>query len=200
MGQATIALNSEPIGEGRERRCYEHPEDPSKLIKVVHADTDVQTRREIDCYRRLQKRGNVEYTLIPRFHGLVQTNLGEGMVVDLIRDYDDTVSRSMRWYLNHDMPIQHFEPYLDELKQYLLDNLIIFNHDLVLGNLLYQRLSPESARLVIIDGLGDVVRVQWLNYFPGHVRAKIERRWERFIRHVYRYPEVLQYLDQPDSD
>jgi len=50
---------------------------------------------------------------------------------------------------------------------------------------------------VVIDGIGDVVRFQWLNNIPSHARAKINRRWERFIKHVYRYPEVIQYLEKP---
>jgi len=66
----------------------------------------------------------------------------------------------------------------------------------VLGNLLFRKTSADSGRLVIIDGIGDVVKFQWLNRFPSHVRAKIERRWARFIRHVYRYPEVIQYLEK----
>ena len=196
MNQTIVTLDAPPIGEGRERRCFQHPDDAALLIKVSRGSDKVQSRREIDFYRRLQKRTDVVYTHIPRFHGVVETSLGEGMVVDLIRDFDDEISRSMRWYLNHGTSIQIFEPYLDELKNYLLDNLVIFNHDLVLGNLLFQKTSADSARLVIIDGIGDVVKIQWLNRFPTHVRAKIERRWARFIRHVYRYPEVIQYLEK----
>ena len=192
--QPIISLDSTPVGEGRERSCYLHPEYPDRLIKVPRGSDDTQTRREVDFYRRLQKRGNTRYSHIPRFHGVVETSLGEGIVVDLIADHNGEVSKSMRWYLNHEVPIQRFEPLLDELRQYLLDNLVIINHDLVLGNLLYQKLSADESRLVVIDGLGDVVKLQWLNHFPAHVRAKIERRWGRFIRHVYRYPEVIQYL------
>lgn len=199
MDQVPLILNSEPIGQGRERSCYVHPDDPNKLIKVSNDGTNVQTRREIDFYIRLSKRKEIAYTHLPNLYGQVNTSLGEGIVVDLIRDSDGSVLRSMRWYLNHHTPIQTFEPYLDELKNYLLDNLIIFNHDLVLGNLLFQRLSAELSILVIIDGIGDVDTIQWLNRFPGHARAMINRRWKRFIRHVYRYPEVIQYLDTDDD-
>ncbi len=198
MTQSTITLDSEPVGSGRERTCYVHPVDSSKLIKVCNSAIVTQTNRELVFYRELQSRSEFDYSHVPRFYGQVETSRGAGIVVDLVRDRDGGVSRSMRWYLKHGTPIQTFEPYLDELKSYLLQNLVIFNHDLVLGNLLFQRLPSGAARLVIIDGIGDVVKFRWLNRFPRHVRAKINRRWERFIRHVYRYPEVIKYLDQAE--
>ncbi len=199
MNASIINLTSEPVGQGRERTCYVHPDDPAKLIKIPKPGIDTQTRREIVFYQKLQKRGKIDYTHIPCFYGQVETSLGDGILVDLIQDADGTVSRSMRWYLNHGVSIQVFEPYLQELKQYLLSNLVIFNHDLVLDNLLFQKYSQNESRLVIIDGIGDVVKIQWLNRFPSHVRAKINRRWERFINHIYRCPEVVQYLDDQPS-
>ena len=199
MNASIIKLTSEPIGQGRERTCYVHPDDPTKLIKVSKPETDTQTRREIAFYQKLKNPDKIEFTHIPRFYGQAKTSQGNGILVDLIRDADGEVSRSMRWYLEHDISIRTFEPYLQELKQYLLKNLVIINHDLVLGNLLFQKFSQDEARLVIIDGIGDVVKIQWLNRFPSHVRAKINRRWERFINHIYRCPEVTQYLDDQPS-
>jgi hypothetical protein len=120
---------------------------------------------------------------------------GKGMIVDLIRDHDNSVSKSMLWYLNHGVSISTFEPHLALLKDYLIKNLVIINHDFVAGNLLFQKFSEQQAKLVAIDGLGDVVAIEWLNVIPSHVRFKINRRWDRFIRHLYTYPEVLQYLN-----
>ena len=181
-----IELNSEPVGQGRERTCYIHPEDPGKLIKVSTGAVRKQSRREIECYRRLQRQGPVEYTHIPGFHGLVETNLGVGIVVDLICDDDGKISRSMREYLDDGMPIESFEPLLEELRQYLHDNLIIFNHDIVSRNILYQKRGPQSGRLVLIDALGDVVFFKWPNRFRSHVEAKIKRRWDDFMQRLYR--------------
>jgi len=63
---------------------------------------------------------------------------------------------------------------------------------MTIGNLLFQRYSTSSARLIAIDGLGDVVALDWLNRFPFLVRRKIRRRWARFIARVYRTREVNQ--------
>ena len=195
MTDPVLQLTSQPIGKGRERTCYLHPEDPSKIIKISGEITNVQSKREIGFYRKLQKISHYEYTHIPRFYGSIKTSLGEGIVVDLIRDYEGSISKSLRWYLVQGTPISEFESYLSQLKQYLLENLVIFNHDMGAGNLLYQKLSKDSARLVMIDGIGDVIFIQWLNYFPSQVRSKINRRWDRFIKRLYSYPEVIRHLD-----
>jgi len=191
MSQPIIQLTSPPIGQGRERTCYLHPEDDSRLIKITTGGDDVQTRREIDFYTRLRSRNDFPYTHIPEYHGLVQTSLGTGVVVDLVRDFDGEISRSMHWYLSEGTPLHDFEPMLEELKHYLLEHRVIFNHDLVPGNLLLQKYVADASRLVVIDGLGDVVSIAWLNRFPSHVRSKINRRWERLLTRFYNNEHVI---------
>ena len=194
-----LQINSDPIGKGKERACYVHPEDPRKAIKISTGKVSAQSRREIKFYRRLQKRGELVDEHIPKFHGLCETNLGQGIVVDLIRNYDGEISRPLNWYLAQGFPIGEFEPYLDELKQSFLQNLIIFNHDLTIGNLLVQKSSAIKVRLVAIDGLGDVTALDWLDYFPFLVRRKIRRRWARFIARVYRTQEVRAQREAIDT-
>lgn len=184
-----LQINTDPVGKGKERTCFVHPDDPQKAIKVPHGDISEQSHREIKFYQKLYKRGGSDQH-IPRFYGLCETDLGTGIVVDMIRDQDGEVSRPLNWYLAEGYPIEDFEPYLDELRRSFLHNLIIFNHDMTVGNLLFQKASATCARLVAIDGLGDVVVVDWFDVFPALVRRKISRRWERFITRVYRTSEV----------
>lgn len=187
-----LQITKKPIGMGKERMCFVHPEDPRLAIKIAREKVSEQSKREIKFYRKLQKRDDVEYKHIPRFHGLCETNKGQGIVVDLIRNYDGEISRPLNWYLAQSFPIEEFEPRLEELKQSFLKNLIIFNHDMTIGNLLVQRTSSSKFRMVAIDGLGDVVAFDWLDRFPSLVKRKINRRWERFIARVYRSREVRQ--------
>ena len=197
-----LKITSEPIGIGRERACYVHPEDPRLAIKMPTGEVSVQTERDLKFYRRLKKRGITGTPHVPDFHGLCDTNLGRGMVVDLIRNYDGEISRPLNWYLAQGVPVEEFEPFLVEMTQSFLKNLIIFNHDMTIGNLLFQKTSTGSARVVAIDGLGDVVIVDWFDYFPLLVRRKINRRWKRFMERLYRTREVRQQRGQtvaPDS-
>ena len=187
-----LKITSEPIGTGRERACYVHPEDPRLAIKMPMGEVSEQTQRDLKFYRKMRRRGIKGIPHVPDFHGVCDTDLGRGIVVDLIRNYDGEISRPLNWYLAQGVPIEEFKEFLEELKQSFLQNLIIFNHDMTIGNLLFQRTSSRSARLVAIDGLGDVVALDWLDYFPFLVRRKIKRRWKRFMAQVYRTPEVQQ--------
>jgi hypothetical protein len=184
-----LQINTDPVGKGKERACFAHPDDAQKAIKISFGDVNEQSRREIKFYQKLRRRGGSD-PHIPAFYGLCETNRGQGIVVDMIRDQDGEISKPLNWYLAEGYPIEEFEPYLDELKQSFLHNLIIFNHDMTVGNLLFQRVSASAARLVAIDGLGDVVALDWLDVFPFLVRRKISRRWSRFIARVYRTHEV----------
>jgi len=185
-----LKITSEPIGIGRERACYVHPEDPRLAIKMPTGEVSDQTQRDLRFYRKLKKRGIKGIPHLPDFHGLCETSLGRGIVVDLIRNYDGEISRPLNWYLAQGVPIEEFEEFLEELKQSFLQNLIIFNHDMTIGNLLFQKSSTSTAQLVVIDGLGDVVAIDWLDFFPFLVRRKINRRWDRFMTHINTSPEV----------
>ncbi len=196
-----LQITTDPVGKGRERECYVHPDNPLKAIKISVGDNNEQSQREIKFYQKLQKRGVIKDKHIPGFYGLCDTNLGRGIIVDMIRDHDGEISRPLNWYLAQGYPIEEFESCLEELKQSFVQNLTIFNHDLTIGNLLFQKSTANSGRLIAIDGLGDVVKLDWLDIFPALVRRKIRRRWRRFIARVYRTREVrLQHESQvPDS-
>ncbi len=187
-----LTIGSEPIGQGRERTCYLHPQDPRKIIKVSTGAETTQSAREVEFFENLQKRGFSDYTHLPRFYGTVSTNLGPGLVLDLVCDHDGGISRSLEWHIDNGMSIATAERHLEELRSHLHVNLIIFNHDLCCPNILLQRNADQSSRLVIIDGLGDVVSIPWLNRFPSHVRAKIDRRWDRFMERFYAEEFVLR--------
>ena len=185
-----LDLSKQPIGMGKERMCFVHPDDPRLAVKVPTGGTDLQTRREIRFYRQLAKRGNVECKHIPAFHGTCETSRGNGIVVDLVRDFDGQISRPLGWYLGSGYPLEEFIPRLDEIRHSFVENLIIFNHDLNIGNLLVKKTSASRFHLVAIDGLGDVVAIDWLNRIPFLARRKIKRRWQRFMERIYRSREV----------
>ena len=187
MKQPVLQLSGEPIGAGQERICYLHPEDDSKVVKIQKGEVDKQTRRELKLYASLQRRGMTDFEHIPRFYGEVRTNLGSGFVVDLIADYDGSPSRSLWWHFERGYPVSEFLPYLEDLRQYLIDRRIVFSVDMGRYNILFQKLSPERARLVVIDGLGNHTAVNWLDNIALFERLKIRRRWQRFIGRLQGY-------------
>ena len=189
MQQQIITLADEPLGIGQERACYVHPQDPDKVIKIQRGAVDKQTRRELEFYYWLERREDVSYDHIPRFYGEVDTNLGRGFVVDRIRDFDGAESRSLWWFFERGYPLAEFVPYLDDLKRNLLDNRIVFCVDMGRFNVLFRRLSPGEARLVVIDGLGNHTAINWLDNIGYFARRKIERRWRRFTTRLQHFSD-----------
>lgn len=189
MEQTFLQIDSEPVGAGQERVCYVHPNDAARLIKIQKGESNKQTRRELALYRRLARRGMRHFDHIPELHGDVMTNLGPGFVVDCIRDFDGELSRSLWWHFTRGYPVSEFDAYLEDLRRYLLERQVIFSVDMGRYNILFQKLSPERARLVVIDGLGDHTAIGWLDNIGYFARRKIRRRWQRFIGRLHNYSE-----------
>lgn len=194
-----LVINKQPIGMGKERMCFVHPDDPRLAIKVQVGDNNQQTGREIRFYQRLEQRG-IDCQHIPAFHGTCQTNRGDGIIVDLIRDFDGQISHPLNWYLARGFPLEEFVPRLDEVRQSFIDNLIIFNHDLTIGNMLVRKTSFSRFHLVAIDGLRDVVAIDWLDRIPFLARRKIKRRWQHFMDRLYRSREVTMQREAPAQE
>jgi hypothetical protein len=190
MKQKILQITTDPIGEGQERICYVHPDDPSKLVKVQKGDSDKQTRREMKLYRRLMRRKSTDYSQLPRFYGKVQTNLGRGFITDLVRDFDGGISNSLYWFFERGIQVSEFYAYLEELKQYLLVNQIVISADMRRTNVLFQKLSPQKAQLVVIDGLGNHSAINWFDGIRMVTSSKINRRWDRF------YKQLLIHSDE----
>jgi hypothetical protein len=191
------------VGKGLHRECFVHPEDPSLCVKIVVAGNGNENHREAAYYAALADRG-VSWEMLPRFHGLVQTSLGEGAVFDLVRDYDNRISLTLGHYLSSQQLTELHEGVLRDalqaLRQYLLDNRII-TMTLKPKNILFQLLSPQpqSGRLVIVDNIGNSDFIPLTNFSAALARWKIRRKWRRFIRSLRhdfgRNPALAKLLD-----
>ena len=170
------------IGKGLHRECFIHPEDPARCIKVVVAGSSNENRREAKYYRLLARRG-VSWEGLARFHGLVQTNLGEGAIFDLVRDYDGQVSQTLAHYLDSGQLTTdqqaELSNVLEPLKAYLLRHRII-TMTLKAKNMLYQKTAEKKAKLVLVDNVGNSDFIPLANYSAILARRKILRKWRRF--------------------
>jgi hypothetical protein len=103
-----------PLAKGRFRKVFVHPADETKCIKVDHFEKPERARsplgllrptpsgneRELAEYRRLMSLGVNYEEYFPRLHGLLDTDLGKGLCVQLIRGTDGKLPRSIKHYLN----------------------------------------------------------------------------------------------------
>ena len=169
------------LGKGLRRECYFHPEDENKCIKIVVAGDHKETLREQSYYRLLEKR-NIAWKMLARFYGNVETNLGEGAVFQLIRDYNGEVSKTLVHYFSAknetDRNYQYLYQELLVLKQYLLKWKIV-TISLKPQNIVYKKTNESEGFLVIIDNVGNSDFIPICNYIDWMATRKINRKWQR---------------------
>lgn len=108
---AAVSLRDAPaFATGRYRRVYVHPADSSKCIKIDHNENLEKgssllapfrtvaggNAREAAEYRRLTQLGVDYERYFPPFYGAVNTDLGEGLCVGLLRGTDGALPVAIR--------------------------------------------------------------------------------------------------------
>ncbi|MCZ4065153.1 PhoP regulatory network YrbL family protein [Oxalobacter sp. JAC-2022] len=73
------------IGQGTERTCYQHPENPARCVKIIRKSRFKQTLREISYFGYLKRKG-VPFDHLPRFYGKIEGEGFIGIEQELIRD------------------------------------------------------------------------------------------------------------------
>lgn len=143
------------LGKGRERVCYVHPEDSSKVIKVVYKASENLNQNQLEYeYLNFLEKKRVSFLHLSKCFGSLQTNLGEGYVFERIRDFNGKTSKSFKYMVINGILNPNTEiELLNELKKYLLENSIIFV-DIALSNIFCQEISKHNYKLIITDGIG----------------------------------------------
>jgi hypothetical protein len=170
------------IARGWHRECYQHPADRNLCVKVVVNGDDTETRREQAYYRHLEQR-LTDWQSIPKFHGNVATNKGDGAVFSLIRDANGQVSKTLGHYLSSaELFAQHrleLQKSLLSLYQYQLQNNVI-TMSLKPNNLLFQLSENGQGMMFIIDNLGNAEQFPVSTYSRFFGSRKIQRKWRKF--------------------
>lgn len=176
--------NAVLIGIGTNRACYIHPDDDSKCIKVTISNDFSESNREKKYYNFLKKR-NISWRMLAKYYGTVETDLGEGLVFELVKNESGEVSKPLiDYFVSEKLMEELLEPLpkLKALKEYLLTEKIIVK-DLSLANILYQKRANGEDRLMIVDGVINNDFIPIATYVDYFTRRKINRRWIRFISH-----------------
>ncbi len=171
------------LGRGTNKIVYYHPEDRNKCIKFSLDSSD-----ETDIHYELKFRkickGRVERsTLLTKYYGTAETNLGTGYVFELVRDYDGQLSETFLDLLLREKASPAVYKALAVLKEKLFEELII-TYKLFPDNFMIQRISETESRIRIIDGIGMHVLLP-LPYYSETVAKRREKRiWEDFMKRL----------------
>lgn len=168
--------NLKLFGKGGKRECYVHPEHTDRCIKVWQVGREPSVlRQQATLFKRLRKsvdafdenfldartfsllenrEGKSVWEHVPRFYGVEETTRGPGVVFQVIRDYDNLVSRPILdrvWEEGND------EKFLAAIDEFVLfwERHTIPTRELMLYNVVCQEFAPDKFRLYFVDGFGE---------------------------------------------
>ena len=172
----TLVLSTlAPFARGGNRLCFVHPHDPDRVVKVRRPDftlADVRrkkgfprnlrplssfddNREEYAVMQDIDRRlGEPVYALVSRCYGFEDTDMGRGLVSELIRDGDGRISRTLKQHIWDDGYGEALQAAVRRFGEAWVA-LAVPSRDLLVHNLVVQcSAGGEVQRLVAIDGLG----------------------------------------------
>ena len=170
------------LGKGTAKKVYYHPEDKNLCIKILlDSSQDIDTRDEL-WYRRACKKRVEQSSLLTKYFGTIETNLGTGLVFELVRDYDGKVSETLESLVSREKDISKIYELLQKFKKTFFEELII-TKELYPCNLLVQRISEQESRIRIIDDIGmHHVLIPLTFYSKTLIRHRGKKIWHIFVQ------------------
>lgn len=200
----TLLLKSiEPFAQGGNRLCFVHPHDQNRCVKVRRPDftlEDLRRRKgfpkslkplssfddnaeEHRVMKQLYNRfGDALYEHVSGCFGFEDTDLGKGLVSELIRDEDQKVSHTLKQYIWDKGYTEDCKRAVNQFCRFW-EFLGVPSRDLLLHNIVAQRNSEgRIVRLVVIDGLGSSSLLPTWMFPPAYFKKKAARKTEN-LRH-----------------
>lgn len=185
-----------PFAQGGNRLCYIHPEFHDRCVKVRRPDFSLEERRrrkgfpknlrplssfddsleEFNVMRELdQMFGPALYTHVSRCFGFEETDMGRGLVSELICDDNRRISQTLKKLIWDEGITPEIEVAVQAFADFWISHGVP-SRDLLLHNVVAQRAeSGAIRRLVVIDGLGSASMVP-MRWQPTSMRVATARR------------------------
>lgn len=171
-------------GQGSHKKCFLHPHNKNLCIKIAYNEGGQKDLiREIN-YIDVLKRRHKDYSILPKYFGKVNTNLGTGYVFEIIRDYNNGRTQTLEDFITDlNLFSQNYSlivSLLKELKEKLYKNEII-TMVLFPENILFQKTDENNYRVRIVNDMGSAVLIPLEYHFKYFAHTKILRRWKMFL-------------------
>jgi len=165
--------------------------DPERTVRLSQSSTwktkfgrvyDNNQHEKIELDKLFGKHGNVIKQHFPQHYGFVETDLGNGLVLDLMRDFDGEISMSLREWISTGNSIVDIEPAFLEFGRFMYEHSIL-TKDILDHNIVVVRESEQDFRLVMIDGIGYSAFIPVAAWVAAvsrrRIKKKLEKAWAR---------------------
>jgi hypothetical protein len=191
-----------PVGVGDSKLVFLHPSDDRLLVKVVNPAGKKAQKSKATWYRPALREKDLyifsrelhefvvaeahatgEPSPIARIFGLIQTDLGIGMVVEKIQDRHGQLARSLHQIL----PGVGLTPEIERLLVALITE--INRRHIVVGafttpNIVLQESGAGERRLVMVDGFGADTFVPIYSFSSWANTQRNLKKYRRLIRRI----------------
>ncbi len=192
--------NAIPFAQGGNRKCFIHPQDSSKCIKVIDQESYSNRLKNLPWHKKIRGKmsfndnheeanaiskiiKNVDQSSwkhVANILDLLKPVWSEGLVTELIKN-EGEIAETLEDYLFKFGLTEEIKESIHVFEKWLLDNLIltknIIPHNLVIKN------DGNELVIKIIDGLGSKAFIplpEYFNFFAKrYVKRRIELMWSR---------------------
>lgn len=184
MSEVLDLTNAVLIGKGTHKKCFVHPQDALLCVKVAYNELGTRDlNREVNYLCSHYRRKHVS-TILPRFHGVVQTNLGRGYVVERLQNADGTSCLSLQDWLETAEPNASLDAQINQamltLKKKIREEQVL-SLTIYPENVLFLKDVAGNYHPFLVNDLGDAARIP-LAYWLESVRLhSIDKRWQEFL-------------------
>ena len=204
MSASTLRLTGEtPLAVSHLRSVYQHPQHRDELIKIMRADV-VATRwdrrgrwlkrlprtrhyvgylRELKEYIAAKARAPHVDAPIARMIGVVDTDLGLGLISEKVVDADGALAPTLAAVYARSGFTPELDAALAVFRRHLLDANVIVG-DMHAWNIVLGSDSRGGPRLVMIDGFGEKHAIPVSSMSRTINRYRTERLLKRMVEQV----------------
>ncbi|MFT4768344.1 MAG: hypothetical protein ACI8RN_001479 [Glaciecola sp.] len=190
--------NSRPLFVGGTRYVFQHPEHANRCVKVLRPDRTGAARKvlrkdfkrhlparflddqlkEIKAYRELLTRASETlWRYVPRYHGTEDTDMGVGIVTQLMRNADGSWPRNLEQMLVNGTD-SALEAGIEEFVE-SVGKLRILSRDLLPHNII--AVTEENGyRVMLVDGIGNAELIPLSTWSGFFAKRKTQRKIRRF--------------------
>lgn len=192
------------INRGQLRQCYRHPTDPGVVVKVPSGTRKDQLEANLKEYRGhhdlIRRHGRL--SCISHCLGFSDTNLGQGLMCECVRNEDGTIANTIWDIVVHqdDCDLDSILNVTGEFCSYLIERDIRL-FDLNLKNIALSRQDNGAYRPVALDlkdRFGNNEFIPLSSYIGFLARKKMARRSRQLIERIrYFHANRLSLRPEP---
>lgn len=181
------------INRGRERVCYIHPENSHLVIKIPRNSRGRNAganQDELQGYLILREEGK-DLSFASHCHGFIDTDRGQGLVCDCIRDDDGAIAKTI-WDIvvfQDECDVDYIIKVAERLCDFLMSNQI-WLFDLNLKNIALKQLADGTYKPYIIDLKGRYANREFIplsRYITYFAAKKLQRRSTQLLQRIAEY-------------